>query len=62
MSSTNSQTRFSLPDNLTQDYAIPYAFSNTAIAVGVGDLCYWKGQVATYGDVTLSNVQEKINS
>jgi hypothetical protein len=36
---------------LTVDYAIPYASAASAIAVGVGDLCYWKNQDATYGDV-----------
>lgn len=43
--------RFPLPDNLSQDFAIPYALSGTPIAVGVGDAMYFAGQVAIYGDV-----------
>jgi hypothetical protein len=51
MSSNNDFNRFVLPDHLTNDYAIPYVSGNSAIAVGVGDLCYWKTQDSTYGDV-----------
>lgn len=51
MSTSNAGSRFRKPDNLTHDYAIPYAFNSTGIAVAVGDLCYFAGQVATYGDV-----------
>lgn len=40
MSSTNDPNRFVLPDNLTQDWLIPYALAAGAIPVGVGDLCY----------------------
>ena len=49
--SQNKQNPFPLPDDLTHDYAIPYAFASSAIQVMVGDLCYFKGQIATYGDV-----------
>ena len=47
----NAAQRFVLPDNFTVDYAIPYAFNQTPIAVGVGDAMYHQGQVAVYGDV-----------
>lgn len=50
MGKVNDSARFVLPDNLTQDYLIPYALNQVGIAVGVGDACYFAG-VAAAGDV-----------
>lgn len=51
MGTTSDTLRFVLPDNLNQDWLIPYAFNNTGIAVGIGDLMYYKGDLASVGQV-----------
>ena len=49
----NIQNPFPQPDNLTQDFLIPYAFAGIGINVSVGDLVYYKGTISTAlgGDV-----------
>lgn len=48
MGTTNDANRFVLPDNLTQDWLIPYALSSLAYGVAVGDLCYDAGSGVGY--------------
>lgn len=51
MGSINDFDRFTEVDNLVQDWLIPYAYASGAIPVGVGDLCYYKGDVAGVNSV-----------
>ncbi len=59
MSANNDANRFVLPDNLTQDWLIPYALSAGAIPVAVGDLMYdATGDVAFPADQQASQGSE----
>ncbi len=48
MGTTNDANRFVLPDNLTQDWLIPYALASGAYGVAVGDLMYDAGSGVAY--------------
>jgi hypothetical protein len=51
MGSKSDLGRFPLPDNLTQDWYIPYGYASAAIAVGFGDAMYYKGTGSAPGNV-----------